>query len=51
MDNEYLEVNFNGYCPFCKHEDLSENWHLCSECLENSVNLNSRRPVKWEEKK
>lgn len=50
-DNEYKEVYFDEYCPKCKYEkvDDTKGKEPCNECLENPVNLGSRKPVKFEE--
>lgn len=50
MHSEYKEVYFNEYCKTCKHEKLKENERPCDECLDETVNLDSHKPVKWEEK-
>lgn len=49
--DEYLEVYFDRYCKTCKHENLKENKDPCHECLSNPCNLNSHKPVMWEEQK
>ena len=50
MVNDYKEVYFDQYCKTCKNEKTPENKEPCYECLNNPVNLNSRKPVNWEEK-
>lgn len=50
-DNEnYKEVYFDKYCKICKHEKLKEEESPCDICLEEPTNLESHKPVKWEEK-
>lgn len=48
--NEMKEVYFDQYCQTCKHKDLKESEEPCNECLTETVNLYSHKPVKWEEK-
>lgn len=43
-------VEFGEYCGTCKHEDLPESEDPCYDCLENPVNIDSHKPVKWEPK-
>lgn len=38
------------YCKSCKHEKLEENEPPCDECLEHPVNLNSHKPINYEDK-
>lgn len=44
------EVYFDQYCKTCKHEKLAESEEPCAECLDECVNQNSHKPVRWEEK-
>ena len=46
--NEF--VYFGKYCKTCKHEKLEENEPPCDECLERPINLNSHKPVNYENK-
>ena len=48
--NDYKEVRYDIYCPKCEHEKTPENEEPCYECLEESVNLHSHKPINWEEK-
>lgn len=48
-DNDLL-VYFGKYCKTCKREKLPENKPPCDECLKNPINLNSHRPVNYEDK-
>ncbi len=51
MDHQaYKEVYFHEYCGMCKHKDLGDTEAPCSECLTESINLNTHRPVKYEKK-
>ena len=45
------EVRFDKYCSKCKHARKAENEEPCWECLTNSVNEYSHRPVNYEEDK
>lgn len=49
-DKVYKEVDFKTYCQTCKYKDLGETDDPCSECMDNSLNLESRKPIKWEDK-
>lgn len=50
MENIYKEVYFDKYCNTCKYEKSPETDYPCDECLNNSENLYSHKPVKWKEK-
>lgn len=51
MDQQaYKEVYFHEYCKKCRHEKLEETEAPCDECLNEPLNLNSHRPVRYEEK-
>ena len=50
MENNYKMVEFDKYCKTCKHSEVKDNEEPCDECLDNPVNVNSHRPVNWEEK-
>lgn len=51
MDQQsYKEVYFHEYCKICKHEDVKEYEEPCDECLSESTNLNTHRPVNYEKK-
>lgn len=49
-DEELREVDFETYCKTCKYEKSLEIDRPCCDCLEEPVNLYSRKPVKWETK-
>lgn len=49
-DENYKEVYFDMYCHKCKHANVKEIDEPCNECLSNTANLNSHKPVKFEEK-
>ena len=51
MDNQvYKEVYYHEYCKSCKHKDVSNTEEPCDECLSESLNWNSHKPVKYEKK-
>ena len=50
MCDNYKEIYFDIYCKLCKHRDLDEEKDPCHECLKEPVNINSHKPVKWEER-
>lgn len=43
-------VEFHNSCDICEYKDRSEQDDPCFECLDNPVNVYSRRPVKFKEK-
>lgn len=43
-------VDFEYYCPLCKHEKDPENKDPCHDCLNNPTNTYSYKPVNFEEK-
>lgn len=45
----YKEVYFDKYCKTCKYKNLKESDDPCDECLEETVNAYSHKPVKYEE--
>lgn len=50
MEDIYKIVHFDKYCDTCKHKEVKESEEPCNECLTETVNLYSHKPVKWEEK-
>lgn len=50
MQHIYKEVRFDLYCDKCKYKDVDDVEEPCNECLTNTSNLFSVRPVKFEEK-
>lgn len=51
MEDTYKEVDFEKYCKTCKYKDRDEKLIPCCYCLEETENLYSQKPVKWEEVK
>lgn len=45
------EVYYYKYCKSCKYKNLPENEDPCWDCLDQPVNEDSHKPVKWEEGK
>lgn len=50
MENKYKEVYFDKYCETCEHKEVREDEEPCNECLTETVNLYSHKPVNWKEK-
>ena len=50
MEDVDMIVEFEKYCETCKYKDVKQHLDPCHECLENPVNINSVKPVKYEEK-
>lgn len=50
MGRDLREVRFDLYCETCKHKNLNETDEPCCECLEETFNENTAKPVKWEGK-
>ena len=51
MEGDFKIVHFDEYCRKCEHRKKKEDDTPCDECLENPVNVDSHKPVKFEEKK
>lgn len=47
-DTEII-VDFDKWCPKCKHKDINSTDMPCDECLSHPVSFNSERPVNFEE--
>lgn len=47
-DNLHI-VNFDLYCPACKHFNKNQNEEPCDTCLSVPARKDSRKPEKWEE--
>ena len=46
----YKEVYFNEYCKKCANEKVKDTDTPCAECLNEPLNWNTHKPVKYEEK-
>lgn len=44
------EVYFGDYCKTCKYEKNLESEDPCYDCLNEPVNEDSHKPIRWEEK-
>ena len=42
-------VEFDKWCPKCLHKDKKETEDPCYDCLMDGENVNSHKPVRWEE--
>lgn len=49
MEEIYKEVHFHEYCKKCKHVKVEDKDEPCSTCLEEPTNVDSHKPVKWED--
>ena len=43
--NDTREVNFKKYCEKCKYKNTKETDDPCNECLAQSFNIDSRKPI------
>ena len=50
MNFDNKEVYFNEYCIKCKYLNYPEEAEPCCYCLAEPYNLNSHKPVKFEER-
>lgn len=50
VQTENKEVFFFGYCKNCKYLSKRDEEEPCCYCLEEPFNINSHKPVKFEEK-
>lgn len=48
MEQMHL-IEFDMYCPACKHYNKDQNEEPCCECLKVPARENSRKPERWEE--
>lgn len=51
MESNLKEVYYNQYCKDCKHCLAEESAEPCCDCLNQPVNVDSHKPVCWEEAK
>ena len=49
MNDERI-VDFEKYCKICKYEKLAEIEDPCDECLNNPSNIDSRKPISFQDK-
>jgi hypothetical protein len=50
MQTETKFVCYEKYCPLCKNSNVSETEDPCNECLTTPANINSHKPINFEEK-
>ena len=50
MHTDTKLVDFDKYCPNCKHWTTESTEDPCNECLTTPVNVESHKPVNFEEK-
>lgn len=50
MEEIYKEVYFDQYCKTCKHKKAKESEDPCDECLTNTTNAYSHKPVNYKKK-
>ena len=48
--NNTKEALYFEYCKKCVHEKVIETEDPCNECLTQGWNVNSHKPIKYEEK-
>ena len=51
MQTRTKEVNYNKYCRTCKYRSTKETDDPCNECLTQGWNVDSRKPIRYEEVK
>ena len=49
MTNIERIVDFKKYCETCKYKDVDEVKDPCNECLDNPVNIDSRKPINYKD--
>lgn len=49
MEGDYKLVDFK-WCKRCKYASLDESEDPCHECLDEPVNIDSHKPVFFEDK-
>ena len=49
--NNTKEVHFWFWCPTCKHYAKDQSDTPCDECLAVPMNIDSTKPVRYEEEK
>lgn len=51
MNERTHEARFDIYCKTCKFKETKETDDPCNECLTMPVNIDSKKPVKYQEGK
>lgn len=50
FDNRYKIVDFYKYCDKCLYKELDPSKDPCDECLTETTNLYSHKPVNFKDK-
>lgn len=50
MQTETKIVEFDKYCNRCKHWETKSTEDPCDECLTSPTNINSRKPINFNER-
>lgn len=50
IESVLKEVYFGEYCKDCKHYEKKESEDPCWDCLDQGYNIQSHKPIKFEEK-
>lgn len=50
MDENEMIVEYEKWCPKCKYEKLKETIMPCFACLDEPVNINTTKPIRFEAK-
>jgi hypothetical protein len=50
MIGDLKHVNYDKYCEKCKYFKQPDYEDPCDECMDNPVNQDSYKPIKFEEK-
>ena len=51
MIDDLKIVEYDKFCQNCKYKKTTANDEPCEECLSNPVNINTHKPVNYEEKR
>ena len=49
MESNTKEVYYHEYCPKCEHYEVEGYQEPCNECLAQSYNYNSHKPINFHE--
>ena len=48
MEGDLKIVEYEKWCPTCKHLNEPEEEEPCYECLTEPANVDSHKPINWE---
>ncbi len=51
MNTRTKEADYHKYCRICKHAKVLETDDPCNDCLNQPYNIDSRKPINFEEQK